>query len=171
MEDETLEKTPWTNAEILNDFTIGSGTNASVMENETLEQQKNGHQNNFGRFCDSSSHNQVKENYIDDNIRRAINKVILTVEKCVHHANLTAMDNVLIPRAERAVRSITGSSCCGPNSEVQNRDQEDVLGKIGNTSVKLVSSRLDLKTNPDRNEKNRNEKKIEDGNFPASIPN
>ena len=41
----------------LNDFVIGNGTNVSAMENETLEQQTNGHNNYFERIVDSATQN------------------------------------------------------------------------------------------------------------------
>ena len=50
----------------LNDFVIGSCSNASAMENETLQQQTNGHFNDFERTVDSASHNEVIGNNIDD---------------------------------------------------------------------------------------------------------
>ena len=43
----------------------------------------------------------------------------MTVENCMHHAILTAIENVLIPRVEMPVKSITGSTGHGMNSEVQ----------------------------------------------------
>ena len=53
---------------ISNDFVIGSDTNVSAMENETLEQQTNGHYDSFERIVDSASQNQVIGNSIDDKL-------------------------------------------------------------------------------------------------------
>ena len=44
----------------------------------------------------------------------------MTVKIRMHDANLTTMDNVVIPRVETAVRSITVSSGQRPSSVVQN---------------------------------------------------
>ena len=116
------------------------------MENEALEQQTNGQHNDLEGFVDNAGQNQVKENNIDDKIRRAVNDAVSTVEKCMHDAILTAMDRVVIPRVEMAVKSISGSSRHGPNSEVQNPDRRDFLGNSGSTPLMSASSRLDLNT-------------------------
>ena len=87
------------------------------MENETLERQTNGHRNDFERFVDSASQNQIIKNNIEDKTSRAVNNAVLTVENCMHNVILTAMDELVIPRVEMAVKSITGSSGHEPNSE------------------------------------------------------
>ena len=145
--------------EILNDFIIGNGTNVSTTGNETLEQQTNAHQGTgFERFVDIACQKQVPENNIDDKIGRAVDNAILTVENLMHDAILTAMDKVVIPTVEMIVKSITGSSGHGTNSEVQNPDRKGFLGNAGNTPLMSASSRLDLYTNQDKNDETRNEK-------------
>ena len=52
----------------------------------------------------------------------------MTVENRMHDAILTAIDKVVIPRVQMAVKSITGSTGLGTNSEVQNPDRRDFLG-------------------------------------------
>ena len=52
--------------EILKVYVIGNGANVDTMENETLEQQTNCHNNNFARFVESASENQVMESSNDD---------------------------------------------------------------------------------------------------------
>ena len=54
----------------------------------------------------------------DDRIRNAVDSAVFVVENRMHDAILTAMNNVVIPRVEMAVRLITGSSRKGPNSLV-----------------------------------------------------
>ena len=44
----------------------------------------------------------------------------MTVENRMHDAILAVIDNVVIPRVEMAVKSITNSTGHGTNSEVQN---------------------------------------------------
>ena len=61
----------------------------------------------------------------------------------MHDAILRAMNNVVIPRVEMAVKLITASSGNGPNSLVQNLDQR-FYGKIENTPLRSASSQLDL---------------------------
>ena len=141
------------------------------MENETLEQQINLQHNVFERFVDSASQYQVMENNIDGEVRKAVDKAVLTVENRKHDAIVTAMDKVVIPRVEMAVKSITGSSGHGLNSEVQNPYQRDFSKNAGNTPLISASSRLDLNTNQDRNDETRNEENFEDGDFPALRPN
>ena len=143
----------------LNDFSIGSSTNLNAVENETLEQQTNGPHNDFERFNNSSSHNQAIENNIVDKIRRAVDDAILT-----------AMDKMIIPRIETAVRSITGSTGHGTISDIQNPDRRVFLGNAGNIPLMSASSRLDLNTNQNRNDEIRNEEDFEDGDFPALRP-
>ena len=89
------------------------------------------------------------------------------VESRMHEAILTAMNKIVIPRVEMAVRWITDWSRYGHNSEVQNPNRTDFLGNAGNTPLMSVSIRLDLNTNQDRNGETRNEEKFEDGEFPA----
>ena len=86
-------------------------------------------------------------------------------------AILTAMDKVVSPRVEMAVKSVTGSSRHEHKSEVQNRDRKDFFGNAGNTPLMSASSRLDLNTNQDRNDETRSEENSDDGDFPALRPN
>ena len=114
------------------------------MGNETLEPQTNGHCNEFGKINDIANQNQVIGNSIDDKIRKAVDNAVLTVENRMHDAILTTMDNVVIPRVEMAVKSVTGPSEHGPSSVVQNADLKDFTGNTVNTQLMLASSRLDL---------------------------
>ena len=85
----------------------------------------------------------------------------------MHDVILTALEKTLIPRIEMAVKSITGSSGDGPNSEVQNPDPTDFLGNAANFPLMSASSRLELNTNQDRNGETHKEENFEDGDFPA----
>ena len=79
----------------------------------------------------------------------------MTVENRVHDAILTAMDKVVIPRVDMAVRSITESSVGGLSSLVQNKsrpDRRDFSGNAENTPLMSSSSRLDLNIDQDRND-------------------
>ena len=147
----------------LNNFISGNGTNVSAAVNETLEQQTSGQYNDFGRFVDSGSQNQVIENNIDDKVKSAVDKAVLIVENRMHDAFLTAIDNVVIPRIEMVVGSINCSSGHGSNSEVQNPDRRDFLGNADYTPLMSASSRLDLNTNHET----RTEENFGDGDFPA----
>ena len=85
----------------------------------------------------------------------------------MHDAILTAMDGMVIPRVEMAVRSITGSSGHGPNNEVLYPDRRGFLRTAGNTPLMSASNRLNLNKNQDRIYETRNEENFEDGHFPA----
>ena len=74
----------------------------------------------------------------------------MTVENRMLGANLAATYNVVTPRVELAVRSITGSSQQGPSSVVQNPGRIDFMGSTENTPPMPVSSRLDSKVDQDR---------------------
>ena len=84
----------------------------------------------------------------------------------MHDAILKAVDNVLIPRVEMAVRSITESSGGGPSSVGENLDRKDLTGKTENIPPLMsASSRIDLNVDQDRNDETRNDENLEDGNF------
>ena len=59
----------------------------------------------------------------------------MAIKNRVHDAILTAVDNVVIPRVEMAVRSFTKSSRQGPNRLVQNPDFKDFSGNTENTPL------------------------------------
>ena len=107
--------------ETLNDFVIGKDTNACAVRDGALETQTNSPPNNFGRFVVDENvecQNQVIGNRIDDKIKKAVDSDVMAVENRMHDASFTAMNNMVIPRVEMAVRSIIGSSGQGPSSLV-----------------------------------------------------
>ena len=143
----------------------------NVLVGEILEQQSNDQPNDFGSVDSSARQNQVIENNIDDQITRAVKGAVMIVENRMHGAILTAIDNVVIPRIEMAVKLITGSTGHGMNSEVLNPDQRDFLGNIRNTLLISASSRLNFDNELHRNDETGNDEDFEDGNFPALKPN
>ena len=153
------------------DFDFGKGTNVSAKENETIEQQTDGNFIDFERIVDSASQNQVIRNSIDNKIRKAVDNAVMTVENGMHDATLTAMDKVVIPRAEMAVRSFTGSTGRGPYSLIQNLDHRDFTGNTKNTPLMSASSRLDLNIDQDRINETRGIQNFELRDFPALKPN
>ena len=156
--------------EILNVFVIGNSNNVSAIGNETLELQAISRYINAERsFNDENStcQNQVIENIIDDKIQKRFDDAVMTIENQIHDAILTAMDNVVMPRVEMAVRSITGSSGQGSSSLAQNPDRADFTGNTENTRLMSASSRLDLIVDQNRDEETRNVETFEDGDFPA----
>ena len=80
---------------------------------------------------------------------------------------MTAIDIVVIPRVDMAVRSITGSSGHRPNSTVLNPDRRDFIGNTDNTPLKSASSRLDLNIDQERIDETRDNENFEDGDFLA----
>ena len=143
------------------------------MGNKISEPKINGRYN-FERIVDgenNSSHNQVLGNNIDDKTRNAVNNAVFTVENRMHDAIFSAMDNVVIPRVQMAVKSITGSSGKGPSSIVQNPNRRDFTRNTEKTPLISASSRLDLSVDQDRNVETHNVENFEDGDFPVLRPN
>ena len=64
----------------------------------------------------------------------------MALENRMQDAIFTAMDNVIIPRVEMAVRSIMESPGRGLSSVVQNPDQKDVKGNLEITPLKSAST-------------------------------
>ena len=107
----------------LNDFVIVNGTTFDSMGNEDLKSQAHGHYDDLEKIIDGASGIEVIGCITDDRIRNSVDSAVIAVRTCMHDASLTALNNVIIPRVELAVGSITGSSGNEPNSIVQNLDQ------------------------------------------------
>ena len=91
--------------ETLNDFVIGSKTNAKAIAEETSELQTNCLSNDFERITvgdNAACQVQVIRNNFDDKIIKAVDIAFMTVENRVIDVILTAMDNVVKPRIEMA---------------------------------------------------------------------
>ena len=86
----------------------------------------------------------------------------------MHDAILTTMNNMVIPRVEMAVRSITSSSGNGPNSTVQNPHRRDFTVNTENIPLSPASSRLDLDIEQDEIDETRNIDSSEDGDLPET---
>ena len=160
--------------ESLNDFVIGININVRAIGKGILESQTNGCYNNFEKILDgenSACQIQVIENNIDYKITKAVDNAVKTGKNCMHDACLTAMNEIVIPKAQMAVRPINKSSVQGPSSVVQKHDRRDFTGKTKNTPLMLASSRLDLNVDQYRNDETRNIENNEDGDFPALRPN
>ena len=95
----------------------------------------------------------------------------MTVKNRMDGPILTAMYKVVLPRAEMAVRSITGSSGHGPLSVVQNPNRRAFTENTENTPLMSASSRLDLNSDQDRIDEARDIENFEDGDFLALKPN
>ena len=114
----------------------------NVSESQKLEQQNNDQPKDFERLDKRARQNQVIKKKIDYQITRAVSSAVMIVENCMHDGNLTTTDNVVIPRVEMAVKSITGSTGHRMNNDVQNPDRRDLLGNIRNTPFMSASGRL-----------------------------
>ena len=129
--------------EISNGSFIGINTDAVPTENETFEPQTRGLVNIFGRSMvgeNSASRDQVIEILFADKIKMEFDKAAMAVENRVLDSILTTMDNVMKPKVENTVRSITESSGRGPNSIVQNPDKKDFSGNTENIALISASS-------------------------------
>ena len=59
----------------------------------------------------------------------------MTVVNCMQDAVLRAIDSVVIPRVEMAVKWITDATGHGTNREVQNPDRKDFLRNVRSTPL------------------------------------
>ena len=116
----------------------------SISESGNLQEQSNGQSNGLERVDKIVRQGQFIEKEIDNQITRVVDSAVMAVENRMHDAVLTAIDNVIIPRVEMAVKLITGWAGKETNSEVQNPERRDFLGKFSNTRLMSASSRLDL---------------------------
>ena len=91
----------------------------------------------------------------------------MAVENRVHDAILTSMYDVVKPRVEMAVSSITGSSRGIPSSMVHNPDQGDFSGNTEHTPLMLAPRRVDLNMDQAKYVETRNIENFEDDDFPA----
>ena len=72
-------------------------------------------------LCENSANpTQATYKIFADRVRKEVDNVFAAVENWIQEANLTALDNVIIPRVDIALRLITssGSSGHGPNSVI-----------------------------------------------------
>ena len=161
--------------ETLNHSIIGNKVNASAIGNETMKPQASGLSKNFG----GSSVGKTVQVKIKSLKRRSTTKSekrliillsVMTVENRVHATILTAVCNVVIPRVEMAVGSITELSGRRPSSVAQNRDQGDFSGNTENTPLMSGSSQTDLNIDENRNDQTCNVENFEDGEFLALRP-
>ena len=154
--------------EILNDFVFGNGTTVNTMGNVALESQANGHHEDFEIIVDNESQNQIIGSNIHGRIRNVVDSAGVVVKNLMQDPILRTMNNVVIPRVELAVRSITSSSRNEPNSIVQNSNRRDFTGNTGNTPLRSASSRLDLNTEQDDLNETHDVDKSKEVDFPAT---
>ena len=112
----------------MNDFIIGNDTNSNAIENETLEPQATALVKSFEKPVvgeNSASCDQFIERNFAEKIRREVNNAVTAIKNQILDAILTAIDKIVKPRVELAVRFITESSGRGPSSIVQKFDQSD----------------------------------------------
>ena len=153
--------------ETLIDFVIGNSVNVNFSEKEYLERQTNGHSNVFEWIDNIVRQNHVIGNEIDNQIARMVNSAVKTVENCMHDEILTTIGNLVFPRVEMTVKSITGSAGHGTRSDIQNPDQIEFAGNIRYTPLMSASSQLDSDNELNRNDETFNDVDFEDGDFPA----
>ena len=93
------------------------------------------------------------------------NNAVTAVENRIYDAILTAMNNLVMPRIEMAVRSITELSGRGRNSVVQKPWSEGFFREYGKDFSHIGWVGLNIDQN--RNDETRSVENFEDGNFPA----
>ena len=122
------------------------------------------HHKDFERLVDNAIQNQVIGSNTDEETKNAVDSAVIAFEKCMPDTNLTAMNNMVDPLVEIAVRSIRVSSGNGPDSKVQNPDWRD-LENTENTPLRSASSRLDLNNEQDETRDIINSENVD---FPAT---
>ena len=84
--------------------------NLKLSESEKMERQTSDQFIDFERVDNIAGQSQVIEKNIDNQITRAVISTVNIAENRMHDAFLTAIDIVVIPKVEMAVKSITGST-------------------------------------------------------------
>ena len=92
------------------------------------------------------------ETKIEDQFTLVVSSAVMADENSMPKAMLTAIGNVVFPRVEMAVKSITISTGHGTYSEEHKPDRKDFLRSIIKTPFLSASSRLDLGTELNRND-------------------
>ena len=95
----------------MNDFVIGKNSQIGVVSNEIAGPQNDDLLNSLESETpgeNSASPSQVIKRKITNKVRKEIDSVVAAIENWVHDAILTAMDDLVTPRVEMAVKSISG---------------------------------------------------------------
>ena len=98
--------------EALKNFVIASNNNVCNLGYETLTPGTDGHYNDPEGIVDgeiSACQIRSEEKIIYEKRRKVVEKAVMTIEICMHDANLTTMENVIFSGVEMAVISITSS--------------------------------------------------------------
>ena len=156
--------------ETLNVSVDGNCVSVNTLEIEKLEQLSSVESIVLERAENSVPQNQLIENKFGDQNTKTVSSALLTVKICMHDAIFTVIENLVMPRAEMALKSITGSAGHETRSEVQNHDWRYFLGYIRDTLLMLASSRLEVDNELNRNDETRNDKDFKDGNFQTLKP-
>ena len=111
---------------------INRNANTSVEDTDVVGR---GHQNNISYETNhptAESGSQVKmqtlEKSISDKDRGDVENVVATVETRVHEAIIYAMDNLVVPGVELAMKSVDIFSASNPSSEIVDHAQGRFLG-------------------------------------------
>ena len=124
------------------DMIIGSTANER-QENTVVNEGTNGREFTVGTTNDSSIVNgnamgvKTLERCFNEKIDKEMNNIVDTVEDRIQNAILTAIDNIVAPKIELAIRSINASSGRDVTSVSTNSER---MGHVGiNTSFENAS--------------------------------
>ena len=134
----------------LEEVVTGSIIKAGVTENKTVETPNDGVTYDNGNAMageNSESLVQVTERNIANNVRKELDNVVAAIRNPVHDSILTAMPCLVMPRAEKTLRSITGLSGRGTNSVVENLQQKGFLGNMEDNLVITAAIRTNFNIN------------------------
>ena len=106
---------------------------------------------------------RLEKNIVND-VRREVDSVMTTVEKRVHDAVLTAIESLVIPRIELAMKSVNASSVSGVDSVVLDPDPREFSAYIEGLQF-TTSSRINLHTDFNRIEETHGNITVEGGDL------
>ena len=149
------------------DFIIGHS-------NHGLQTENRGNMVNVNTSSDNTNnptqvnHSQVDvhtlEDYIVSKVQSEVDNVITTIETRVQDALLTAIENLVIPRVELALKSANASSGRSVDSNVLEPDQRDFSGNIEGLQMTALS-RINSRTDSNRIDETRDNITVEEGDL------
>ena len=113
----------------------------------------------------SGSHNDVTEENCANQVKSEVDHVVVAVEERVQDGILSAIDKVMTPKIEMAVRSTTRLSGHGLSSLNQNHDLMDFSENMEKTPLMTAFSSTDLFINQGRKHETHNLENQENDEF------
>ena len=110
---------------------------------------------------------QILERNFTDSVRSEVDNVVATVKNRVRSPILAAIDNLVIPTVELAIRSATASSRPHPESVVNQAHQSNFPGNVLEAPHITDSSGLNSNTEKNSVDQNGGNTTVQAGDFPS----